>query len=336
MNRSQFGFKLIDIFMNQPQNKAVRYKGIKVIKNIPYSDKSPIDTKGDIYVREDLYKSGKKLPVVLYIHGGGFVMGDKKYRYGISCWWASKGYMVYNISYRLSPDVYFPENVVDLVDAMNYLEDLSSDYPMMDLDKIVVTGDSSGGYSATYLTALAFDDKFRRDLVKASGIEIAPVKLKPALLVPCCGIYDIDTLVSTKLPFRLIDITAETYTGYKFEKNMKNFPEYPLVKYISAEDYVNKDWPPVFMIWTWSDLICVDQGRPMYNAICRKIGKKKIGYYVGDGLMNNHCFHLNQLTPQSKRALRALEKFSAAALNYNVNKIVAETNTDEEPEYAHN
>lgn len=327
MNRSQFGFKLIDIFMDQSQNKAVKYDGIRIFKNIPYSDKSPIDTKGDVYVREDLYNSGKKLPVVLYIHGGGFVMGDKKYRYGISCWWASKGYIVYNISYRLSPDVYFPENVVDLVDALNFLGELKEDYPMMDLDKVVVTGDSSGGYSSTYLTALAFDDNLRKDLVDASGVEISPVKIKPALVVPCCGIYDIDTLVSNRLPFRLIDITAETYTGFKFQKHMSNFPDYPLLKFISPENYVNKDWPPVFMIWTDSDLICTDQGRPMYNAICRKIGKKKIGYYVCDGLFNNHCFHLNQATSKSKHALLALEKFSSRALDYRAVHA---------PEYAHN
>lgn len=316
MNRSQAGFKLIDLFMNQPQNKAVKYSGIRIAKNIPYSDKSPIDTKGDIYVSEDLYKKGEKMPVVLYIHGGGFVMGDKKYRYGISCWWASKGYFVYNISYRLSPDVYFPENVVDLVDAMNYLEKLSEKYPMMDLSRVVVSGDSSGGYSTVYLAAIAFNDTLRKNLVRESGIDIAPVRVKPALLVPCCGIYDIDTLVSHRLPFKLIDVTAETYTGYKFSKNMSNFPEYPLAKYISPENYVTKDWPPVFMIWTWSDLICVDQGRPMYNAICRRIGKKKIGYYVSDGLMNNHCFHLNQGTTESKRALAALEKFSSKVLAY--------------------
>lgn len=316
MNRSQFVFKLIDVFMNKSQNEAVEYSGIKIEKNIPYSDYS-LDTMGDIYVREDLLEKGEKLPVVLNIHGGGFVMGDKKYRYGISSWWASKGYIVYNISYRLSPDVYFPENLVDLVDALNFLEVLCEKYPM-DLSKIVVTGDSSGGYSAAYLTALAFNDKLRKEIVEKSGIEIAPVKLKPALCVPCCGIYDIVTLLGTKMPFKLIPVTAKTYTGFKLDDDMKNINEYPLYDYISPINFVTKDWCKVFMIWTWSDLICVDQGRPMYNAICKKIGKKNIGYYTSDGLMNNHCFHLNQATAESKKALAALEEFAANALDYHI------------------
>ncbi|MBR2589302.1 MAG: alpha/beta hydrolase [Clostridia bacterium] len=314
MNRSQSVFKLIDVSMDKKQNRAVEYSGIKIIKDIPYSDYS-VDTSGDIYVREDLLAKGDKLPVVLNIHGGGFVMGDKKYRYGISSWWASKGYIVYNISYRLSPDVYFPENLVDLVDALNYLKVLAQEYPM-DLSKLVITGDSSGGYSAAYLTALAFDDTLRREIVEKSGIEIAPVQLKPALCAPCCGIYDVVTLLGTKMPFQLIPVTTKTYTGFSLKNDLSNIGDYPLYDYLSPINFVSKDWCKVFMIWTWSDLICVDQGRPMYNAICRKIGKKKLGYYAADGLLNNHCFHLNQDTKESQEALAALEAFAADALDY--------------------
>ncbi|MBQ6380105.1 MAG: alpha/beta hydrolase [Clostridia bacterium] len=313
MNRSQFVFKLIDIFMNREQNYRVDYSGIHIEKDIPYSDYS-VDTTGDIYVREDLLAKGEKLPVVLNIHGGGFVMGDKKYRYGISSWWADKGYIVYNISYRLSPDVYFPENLVDLVDALNYLQVLAKDYPM-DLSKLVITGDSSGGYSATFLTALAFNEKLRQEIVDISGIEIAPVELKPALCVPCCGIYDMATLLKTKMPFKFVPVTAKTYTGFPISNDLKNITDYPLYDYISPINFVTKDWCKVFMIWTWSDLICIDQGRPMYNAICRKIGKKNLGYYVSDGLLNNHCFHLNQATEESKKALAALEAFAKDALD---------------------
>lgn len=314
MNRSQVGFKMIDIFMDKKQNRAVEYSGIRIDKDIAYSDYS-IDTAGDVYVREDLLAKGEKLPVVLNIHGGGFVMGDKRYRYGISSWWADKGYIVYNISYRLSPDVYFPENLVDLVDALNYLNVLAKKYPM-DLSKIVITGDSSGGYSAAFLTALAFDDALRRKLVQLSGIDIAPVTLKPALCAPCCGIYDVETLLKTKMPFKLIPVTAKTYTGYPVQKDLSNIEDYALYDYISPIKFVTKDWCKVFMIWTWSDLICIDQGRPMYNAICRKIGKRNIGYYTSDGIMNNHCFHLNQATEESKKALAALQAFAADALDY--------------------
>ena len=313
MNRSQASFKLIDVTMNKPQNLKVEYSGIHIDKDIAYSDYS-LDTTGDIYVREDLLAKGEKLPVVLNIHGGGFVMGDKKYRYGISSWWADKGYIVYNISYRLSPDVYFPENLVDLVDALNYLKVLAEQYPM-DLSKLVITGDSSGGYSAAYLTALAFDDDLRKKLVEISGIEIAPVALKPVLCAPCCGIYDVETLLKTKMPFHFIPVTVKTYTGYPISNDLKNIREYPLYDYISPINFVTKDWCKVFMIWTWSDLICIDQGRPMYNAVCRKIGKKNIGYYAADGLLNNHCFHLNQATEESKKALAALEAFAKDALD---------------------
>ena len=75
MNRSQVVFKAIDVAMNKKQNGAVQYNGIRIDKDIAYSDYS-MDTTGDIYVREDLYQKGEKLPVVLNIHGGGWLFGD--------------------------------------------------------------------------------------------------------------------------------------------------------------------------------------------------------------------------------------------------------------------
>ncbi len=313
MNRSQVAFKLIDIFMYYPQNEMQKFRGIISKKDIAYSHRDPVDTKGDLYVKRSLIKSKKKLPVVLYIHGGGFVMGDKKYRRGISEWWADKGYFVFNISYRLSPKVHFPENLVDLAEAINYLNVLAEKYPI-DLNKVVVTGDSSGGYSSVYLSAIAFNDALRKNLNNRAGIDIPEVTVKPALIVPCCGIYDIDTLVANRLPFKMIDVTAETYTGFTFEKNMSNFDKYPYIDVISPEGFVNEKWPKVFMTWTESDLICKNQGKPMYNALCRKIGKKNIGYYVSHGLFNNHCYHLNQATKESIKCLEACNAFCKKAL----------------------
>lgn len=300
MNRSQLAFKAIDVFMYLPQN-VVGFKKIKCIKNIPYS-KIGEATKGDLYYRPDYADKGKKMPLILNIHGGGFVMGDKAFRKSYSSFWANNGYFVFNINYRLAPEVYFPENLNDVVDAFNYIQKLAEKYPI-DLNRVVVMGDSSGGYCTTYLAALAFN----RGLSKKLGVR--KPNFKPALIVPFCGIYDVETLLQNRLPFRLIDITAETFLGFKFEKNFTNMSEYEYLEYLSPINLVNKKWCPAFITWTDSDMICINQGNIMYQKLCDAIGKENVGYFRTDGLLNNHCFHLDMTTQQSYNCLRAVGKW---------------------------
>ena len=305
MNRSQLVFKAIDVFMYAPQN-IVGFSKVTRIKDIPYSRISE-DNKGDLYYCKRHIEKGKKLPVILNIHGGGFVMGDKAFRKSYSSYWAHKGYFVYNINYRLSPKVYFPENLNDVVDALNFLPQLAKRFPI-DLNKIVVMGDSSGGYCTSYLAALAFND----GLSKKLGVR--DVKVKPALIAPFCGIYDIKTLLKNKLPFRLVDVTAQTYLGFKLKKDFSNLSGYKYLNELSPINFVNEKWCPVFITWTDSDMICIKQGDGMYEKLVEKIGKENVGYFRTDGLLNNHCFHLDMTTVESKRCLAAASEYIASKL----------------------
>ena len=57
-------------------------------------------TKGDLYYRKDIVNDGKKHPLIIYFHGGGFIMGDKKRRVSICEFYANEGYFVYNVIFR--------------------------------------------------------------------------------------------------------------------------------------------------------------------------------------------------------------------------------------------
>ena len=315
MNRSQVIFKAIDIFAYIPQNMT-RYKGIVRIKDVPFGDNSDLEASGDIYYHEETMKKCKqenrKMPVILNIHGGGFVMGDKKFRKSYSSFWAKNGYFVFNINYRLAPDTQFPGYLKDSIAAINYFEALNQYYEVLDLDKVVVMGDSSGGYSTTYLGALAFDDILRETL------DMPEIKIKPALLAAFCGIYDVQTLLGNNiLPFKVVDVTAATFLGYdKLKEGLENINEYEYLDYISPSSFVNENWCPVFLAWSNSDIVCTNQGKPFYDRLCENIGEENVGYFETSGFANNHCFHLNMTTKASKLCLAAAKEFIGNKLDF--------------------
>lgn len=84
-------------------------KGLKVFSNVIYG--SNVNYTGqqeslamDFYVPETAISSGDKLPFILFVHGGGFVRGDKTADNDFVVKMAKKGYVVASINYRLGRD----------------------------------------------------------------------------------------------------------------------------------------------------------------------------------------------------------------------------------------
>ncbi len=287
MNRAEFVFKAIDVLGYKLQN-AVTFPGITSVRDIKYSDKGGGKlTSGDLYFKSELIKSEKKHPVILYIHGGGYIMGDKSYRVSVSEYYANEGYFVFNINHRLPPEAAFPENIRDCVDALNFLTELAEKYPI-DLDNIVLTGDSSGAYMCSYIAALKFDG----DLRKKIGMPEINVDIKALMLM--CGIYDVEVLVKGKTLFGVIPETARMLTGFGFKNDFSNLKDYELINEISSSNFVNGNWCPAFICWADDDIICQGQGEPMAEKL-KKAGVVCDTYHC-KGLIHNHCYHLMFVT----------------------------------------
>ena len=110
MNRAQIVFKAIDGICYPTQN-MMKFSNVVCEKDISY-DTAEL-TKGDLYYRKDIVNDGKKHPLILYYHGGGFIMGDKKCRVSISEFYANQGYFVFCVNYRMPPERIFPEYTFD-------------------------------------------------------------------------------------------------------------------------------------------------------------------------------------------------------------------------------
>lgn len=102
-----------------------------------------------IYRSEDAPEDGL-LPVILFIHGGGWSNGDPAAYGFVGRNFAPKGFVVVNIGYRLVPDGKYPAMLADSAAALKWTSENIAKYGG-DPDRIFLMGHSAGAYNAAML-----------------------------------------------------------------------------------------------------------------------------------------------------------------------------------------
>ena len=129
------------------QEKTAEVVGEKTTKylDIPYASVSSAE-KLDIYLPPD---SGKAFPVIVAIHGGGFMRGDKgDNQVNPMLKGVQRGYAVISVNYRLSGEAIFPAQIEDIKAAIRWVRANAGKYNI-NPDKMAVWGDSAGGNLAS-------------------------------------------------------------------------------------------------------------------------------------------------------------------------------------------
>jgi acetyl esterase/lipase len=104
----------------------------------------------------------KNLPCVVFIHGGGWAMGDRTAHDGMTWGFAQKGYVAATVEYRLAPKAQFPAAVNDVKCAIRFLRAKADDYGI-DPRHIGVCGFSAGGHLALMLGVTQKTDSLEGD-----------------------------------------------------------------------------------------------------------------------------------------------------------------------------
>ncbi|MGG5252391.1 alpha/beta hydrolase fold domain-containing protein [Neobacillus sp. SM06] len=115
---------------------------IDKIENIQYGDK--LEQKLDIYMPQRI-PIGKKLPVILYVHGGGWTGGNKENVAEKPNFFIKKGYVFISINHRLSPKATYEEMASDVALAIKWVDSHAGEY-QLDRRKINLMGHSAGGH----------------------------------------------------------------------------------------------------------------------------------------------------------------------------------------------
>ncbi|HEY0467913.1 MAG TPA: alpha/beta hydrolase, partial [Polyangiaceae bacterium] len=149
-------------------------QSISVVRNLSYlSGDAPTPSKG----RLDLYlpRGSSRFPVVVAIHGGALVEGDKSSQEFVGRRFAALGIGTAVINYRLSPEVSHPAHVQDVAAAFAWVKRFIGEFGGR-ADNMFVVGHSAGAYLAAllatdgrYLTAHRLTAKDIRGVVAVSG-----------------------------------------------------------------------------------------------------------------------------------------------------------------------
>jgi acetyl esterase len=116
-------------------------------------------------------KDAAMLPVLVYFHGGGFVIGDLETHDTLCRELANlSGCAVIAVDYRLSPEHRFPAAVLDCLAATRWVRDHAAELKL-DASRIAVGGDSAGGNLAA---VVAIDARNQGDLALAFQLLIYP------------------------------------------------------------------------------------------------------------------------------------------------------------------
>jgi acetyl esterase len=167
-----------------PASRPARHN-VEVFENIEYLAGGGVEHRLDIYRPTERSGRSAPLPVVLYVHGGGFCALSKDTHWLMGLMFARSGYLVCNISYRLAPRHPFPAALADTCAAFEWVVRHAPDHGG-DLGRLVLAGESAG---ANLVTALTLATCFERPEPWAT--RVYDTGITPAVTVPFCGLLEV-------------------------------------------------------------------------------------------------------------------------------------------------
>ncbi len=257
---------------------------IEEIQNIPYIDDSNIYHLLDVYYPEG---TNEKLPVIIDIHGGGWMYGDKELNKNYCLALASRGYVVFNMSYRLVPDVTVSEQLQDVAYALKWISENMNNYPC-DSQNIMLTGDSAGGQLAVYSAVLLQNEELRKTFDVVDG----NIELTSLLLTSPVSFMNNGDLFSI-------------YTKMLWGSDYKDKATYEYMNLDQIVDFA--ELPPTYLITSSGDTLAHSQTLKTAELLkSKKVPYKLADYDEVDGKKLAHVFSV--LEPFDKAGKTAIDE----------------------------
>jgi acetyl esterase/lipase len=272
--------------------RAIPFKSraVRVTCNIDYWGDGQKRHRLDIY--ESKLAPPGKAPVMVYIHGGAWMIGEKREQgkpmmYEL----VARGWVCVAINYRLSPKATWPDHIVDAKRAVAWVKEHIDEYGG-DPSFVAVSGGSAGGHLCALLALSVGDPAFQP------------------------GFEEADTTVQACVPFYgVMDLTSSPDGAAIFGPGLRKMLEKKVMKCSESEHpeifrdasptyRVRAEAPPFFVLQGVNDTLVPVESARLFVKRLRSVSGQPVAY--AELPLSQHAFDV-------LASLRCLATTSAVA-----------------------
>ncbi|HEY6166827.1 MAG TPA: alpha/beta hydrolase fold domain-containing protein [Verrucomicrobiae bacterium] len=230
--------------------------GVKAHRDLAYVEGGHTRQRLDLFLPEN---AAAPLPLIIWIHGGGWAAGSKDGCPPLRDGYTGRGYAVASIDYRLSGDAIFPAQIEDCKAAIRWLRAHAREYNL-DPGRFAVWGSSAGGHLVALLGTSGDVKQFDVGAFPDHSSRVQAV----------CDYYG---------PTDLLQMDAHALPGARMKHDPVNSPESRLIGGAIQENgdkaaranpitYVTKDDPPFLIVHGDQDpTVPHHQSELLYHAL---------------------------------------------------------------------
>lgn len=224
---------------------------ITAMKDINYAGNADKYNLLDVY-----YPRGTegKLPVIVSLHGGGYVYGTKEIYKFYGMYLAGQGFTFVNFNYHLAPRQKFPGQLKETVMVLSWMTDHANEYHM-DLNHVFMVGDSAGAQMASQLAAIYSN----RAYAALFPFQI-PEQVKLRAVALNCGMYELEAPGKGKKTEGVTSMMKGLMRDY-LGKTPERFGGM-----LDVKGHITSAFPPAYIMTAHYDFLR-EKARPMYDYL---------------------------------------------------------------------
>lgn len=234
-------------------NKAVEDPRIEILRDLVFFEEKGIKLKLDIYRPKNI---NKKHPGILQIHGGAWITGSKRQTSYFLTRMAIQGWVCYSVTHRFSPNIIFPEHLIDIKRALSWIKN-TSDKHGLDKNFIICRGGSSGGHLASMMALTQNNPEFQ------PGFEKVDTSIQGC--VPLYAVFNFTDPFFKQNPFPAKLKVLKKVCGGDFKTNPNCYEK------ITPANWIKSDSPPFLLVQGETDaLISIKETEKFWNDLKTK------------------------------------------------------------------
>lgn len=237
-------------------------------------------------------------PVLFWVHGGGYVGGDKEGVREFATYIAAENKVaVVTVNYEKAPSLQYPGQVEQLEEAYRFLYDHQADYPILSFDQVMFGGDSAGAQIAGQYVAIQTNEAYAEEM----GIEQLIDQEAMTAFISYSGPVDMEQMRDVKSSSFFLKFFTNTVARAFIGK--RNWQDSDEIMQASVAKYVTKDFPPTY-ITDGNSFSFPEQGIKLAQTLEEKDVYVKSLFYEDTDKEITHEYQFNYEMEEAREALK--------------------------------